>query len=60
MEPDTMLELSGPGGRPHWRCPDCGQPCTCSGLARDLRLPHERCGLTRIRTMAERAAEEGR
>lgn len=26
---------------PHWRCPDCGAPCSCA----EQRLAHVRCGL---------------
>jgi plastocyanin domain-containing protein len=30
---------------PHWRCPDCGDPCSCPPEVRAFNLPHQRCGL---------------
>lgn len=31
--------------RPHWRCPDCGAPCSCDPPEIGARaMPHVRCG----------------
>ena len=33
--------------RPHWRCLDCGMPCTCTDEAA-RRAPHLPCGTKRL------------
>lgn len=30
----------------HWKCPDCLEPCRCSGAAREA--PHYRCGIPKV------------
>jgi hypothetical protein len=40
----TALPAVTYGDPEHWRCPDCGHPCSCSPEFR--AIPHVRCGLT--------------
>jgi len=37
--------LASPVLGPHWRCPDCGQPCGCDSEDVARQTTHQRCGL---------------
>lgn len=40
-----MPRRDGKPPPPHWRCPDCGAPCSCTEDIRRFNLTHQRCGL---------------